>query len=313
MSLIHDSLRKLETKQVKNMGSGFSSREASYTSNRGFSIKKSWMILMPIAGLALIIYAYSLLSNSQKQNELLLNDLKQMKQDKISMLDNRFKRQDQLKSKVIVQPPVIIQSSAEEINQTSQNRQKEITKLNEKLLNTNTTTVGFKSSVTNPTHPNLPQINPTITKTKSIHKQKLKGNQNRIQKRKLKKVKKNKLSVTQTRQLVNNLQMQIELKNDIEVTRLLSKLAQSSGKESLVYLRMNAYWSNMNNDNNTAVLMYKKILFQKPYDIQAGTNLALIEAKDGNISQAMKRLELLKNKYPANKSIQDYFNKIGTN
>jgi hypothetical protein len=59
--------------------------------------------------------------------------------------------------------------------------------------------------------------------------------------------------------------------------------------------------------------MYKKILFQKPYDIQAGTNLALIEAKNNQLSQAVKRLKELRKRYPANKSISGYLERLEVN
>ncbi len=315
MSLIHDSLRKLETKQVKNIGSGFGSREASYANHRSFSIKKLWMIILPVAGLALIIYAYSLLSNYQKQNETLLKDIRQMKQDKISARDNKVRMEEQLPKKVIVQPPIVIENSSEQIKAISQNRQNEVIKLNKKLLKANNNTATIKPIVATAKHSNPTELNSIVSKNNTISKPRQKTINSKPRKKNLiaRKVKKKKLSVTQTRQLVNNLQMQMELKNKIEVASLLNQLAKSSGKESLVYLRMNAYWSNINNDKDTAVLMYKKILFQKPYDIQAGTNLALIEAKNNNVSQAIKRLELLKNKYPADKNILDYFNKIGAN
>lgn len=314
MSLIHDSLRKLETKQVKNIASGFSSAEGSY--HKSTSAKKLWIIIAIVIGVVLVYYAYTLLNRYQKQNELLLNDIKQMKSNVVVKNNTNESLKAKPIKKVIVQQPVAIPKSTEVNLVASQERQKEVSELNRKLLSVESQAPEVAVVMAKPIQ--------SETKTSTNNQRMLERNKTVAVKPVNKKpsTKKNifkkkkthqKLTVKQTRQLVNNLQMQMELGNTDEVNALLAKLAQSSGEESLVYLRMKAYWSNMNDDKSTAVVMYKKILFQKPYDIQAGTNLALIEAKNNQKPQALKRLELLKNKYPSNKIIIDYFNRVEAN
>jgi hypothetical protein len=318
MSLIHDSLRKLETKQVKNAASGFSSPEGSYLNNKSSSAKKLWMILVIIVGIILIYYAYTLLSHYQKQNEILLNDIKQMKSQNVVNNSSQVNSKFEAVEKVIVQQPAVIKKSPIVKMVTSQERQKEVTELNKKLLSVETKAQQVAVVIAKPILPeqtkgNSVYIPKAIKKPVTMNINQTVKKSNRKKKTHRKKVNNHKLTVKQTRQLVNNLQMQMELKNSDEVNGLLKKLAQSSGEGSLVYLRMKAYWSNINDDKATAVVMYKKILFQKPYDIQAGTNLALIEAKAGQKPQALKRLELLKNKYPSNKGILEYLNRIEAN
>lgn len=318
MSLIHDSLRKLETKQIKNAASGFSSPEGSYLNNKSSSVKKLWVSLVVVAGIVLIYYAYTMLNRYQKQNESLLNDIKQMKSQSVVNNGSPVLSHVQPIKRVIVQSPVVIKKAPTVKIVASQERQKEVIELNKKLLSVESKTHQVSVVIAKPIISEQAKVesihNPTTTK-KTVT---VSGNQpvkksNTKKKTYRKKVKNHKLTVKQTRQLVNNLQMQMELKNSNEVNNLLKKLAQSSGEGSLVYLRMKAYWSNINDDKATAVIMYKKILFQKPYDIQAGTNLALIEAKSNQKAEALKRLELLKNKYPSNKSILDYFNRVEAN
>ena len=318
MSLIHDSLRKLETKQVKNVTSGFSSPEGSYLVNKSSSVKKLWMGLVIIAGIILIYYAYTMLNRYQKQNEQLLNDMEQMKSHNVVNNSKQVNSTVQNIEKVTVQKPAVMKKSPKIKMVASQERQKEVMELNNKLLSVETkvpqvAVVIAKPILSEPKKINAVQI-PTVVKQQTTVKSSQAAQKSNTKKKTyIKKVKNHKLSVKQTRQLVNNLQMQMELKNSVEVNNSLRKLAQSSGEESLVYLRMKAYWSNINDDKTTAVVMYKKILFQKPYDIQAGTNLALIEATTGQKPQALKRLDLLKNKYPSNKIIIDYFNRVEAN
>jgi hypothetical protein len=318
MSLIHDSLRKLETKKVKNAASGFSSQEGSYLNNKSSSAKKLWISLVIIAGITLVYYAYTMLNRYQKQNEKLLKDMEQMQSHNVVNSSVQVKPKVQPIEKVIIQQPAVIKKSAEIIMVASQERQKEVTELNKKLLNVETKAPQVAVVIVKPIHSEQTGVNDIQIPTEAKKTTEVKVSQpfkktNTKKKTYKKKVKNYKLTVKQTRQLVNNLQMQMELKNSDEVNNLLKQLAQSSGEESLVYLRMKAYWSNINDDKTTAVVMYKKILFQKPYDIQAGTNLALIEANNNQKSQALKRLELLKNKYPSNKTILDYFNRVEAN
>lgn len=318
MSLIHDSLRKLETKQVKTATSGFSSPEGSYLNNKSSSAKKLWISLVIVGGIILVYYAYTMLDRYQKHNESLLNDIKQMKTNNVVNNSSQIKPKVQPIEKVIVQTPAVIKKSPKVKIVASKERQKEVTELNKKLLSVETKTPQVAVIIAKPilseqAKVNSVQIPIEIKKTTTVTVGQPAKKSSTKKKVYRKKLENHKLTVKQTRQLVNNLQMQMELRNSNEVSNLLKKLAQSSGEESLVFLRMKAYWSNINDDKATAVVMYKKILFQKPYDIQAGTNLALIEAKNDQKPQALKRLELLKNKYPSNKIILDYFNRVEAN
>ncbi|MCF6317717.1 MAG: hypothetical protein L3J83_00305 [Proteobacteria bacterium] len=311
MSLIHDSLRRLETNQVKSLDTGFNSHESSFSNGKYFSAKKLWILLVVTSGVILIIYAYTMLSQYQKQNEVLLKDINQIKSQNVQTQYASAKPKQQLPAKVIVQTPVAIVKKP-----STGSSQQVVDKLviqKPVVINTQAK-AGKNREESNPSSSNQndyaktvalisqPKNNVKINKPVSIARSKTS-----------KKKRGTKLSVRQSRQLVNNLQMYIESGNQLKADELLKKLAQSSGEESIVYLRMKAYNSTKNSDNVLAIQMYKKILFQKPYDIQAGTNLALLEAKNNQLAQAVKRLKSLKKRYPANKSISGYLERLEVN
>jgi len=301
MSLIHDSLKKLESNASKD--EELDSKFDNFKSNNGFNAKKLWMIIVAVVGIALIIYAYLMLNKYQKQNEDLLNDMKRLKSgDLISnnQVDSSEKSQKKTpetqqepEQKLIIQQPV---SLPKEVEKKSDESQSYASLTDSTFKNNNNTT-----NLNNDGNADfLLKDNKTKTEEKPI------VNKKRTYKKKVPK----KLTIKQTRQLVNNLQIQIDSANTQEVEKLLKQLSASSGKNSIVYLRMNAYWATKIKDDVTASSMYKKILFQKPQDIQANTNLALLEARNNKIELALNRLKALRKKYPTDKSIEKYLVRI---
>ncbi len=317
MSLIHDSLRRLETNQVKNLDTGLNSHESSFSNGKYFSAKKLWILLVVTIGAVLIIYTYTMISQYQKQNEVLLRDMKQIKSQNIQTQYTSTKPKQRLSAKVIVQPPAAIASMPNLTKKPATNPTQEVAgKLviqKPAVINT-PTNEGDNREKSNPTSTNQNDYAQTMALISQPKNNKKTNKPTSIIRSKTTKKKRGKkLSVKQSRQLVNNLQMYIESGDQLKVDELLKKLAQSSGEESIVYLRMKAYNSTKNSDNVLAIQMYKKILFQKPYDIQAGTNLALLEAKTNQLAQAVKRLKALKKRYPANKSISGYLDRLEVN
>ena len=301
MSLIHDSLRKLESNQSKD--SGLVATNEKFETKKGFNAKQLWILIVVVFGVALIIYAYLMLSRYQKQNQILLEDMKQFKtsslstelkvepilaQPKLSLeLNENLKTEP-----IIVQAPIQISDS--EDSQSYASLVARIKKQDQELLASKELQNKNADFLLTNTKPKIKTMPTSVVSKKKAVKKKIN----------------NKLTIKQTRQLVNNLQIQINNKNSNEVDNLLSKLALSSGDNSIVYLRMNAYWSSKIEDVNTAAFMYKKILFQKPNDIQATTNLALLEAKSGQIEQAVNRLKVLRIQYPSDKNIVAYLERI---
>jgi hypothetical protein len=307
MSLIHDSLSKLETKKVKSFATSFNKQNDTYE-NKKSSLKKLWIGISIIIALAIVSYALVLITNYQKQNETLLNDIQKFSNNN-SVSENQNINNDKPNDVFVVQTPAVIKATDLELENSTKSL--ELAKLNNSLI-AKSNLVGTQATKQFKTLSNISASDEnTIADKFNTIKTELKEDQPIVTKKNnTPKPTAKKMTVKQTRTLVNELQLQMELKNSEEVNLLLQKLAASSGKDSLVYLRMHAYWSNINDDPTSAILLYKKILVQKPFDKQAGTNLALIEANNNQKQQALKRLELLKNKYPTDKNIVDYYNKI---
>lgn len=296
MSLIHDSLRKLENNQSSE--SGLDSNFEKFKTNKGFNVKKLWMIIAIMFGLAITIYAYLILTKYQNQNEMLMNDINLIKINEIKSqpindpVQPQFQEKLKPEEKLVIQEPVkivepkVLVSNASLLQQVKQEDQTLIESKLEHNKNADFILQNVKNKI---------RTQPIKTVVK---KKRYKAKINK------------KLSIKETRHLVNNLQIQIDSKNTQEVENLLNKLALSSGENSIVYLRMNAYWSTTIKDSDTAAAMYKKILFQKPSDIQANTNLALLEANNGQIDQAVNRLKILRIEYPSNKNIVTYLDRI---
>lgn len=294
MSLIHDSLRKLENDKNTVKGASSNSKQDGYVINSHFDSKKLWTLTIIVLGLILIIYAYLMLGKYQKQNEILLNDMKQLISNNTPVKLNTPTINNYPDDKLIVQPPITLIKKVE--NQPNMVSDKK----NERQLKVPSNTNNVKINT------NYLSVEKLLAPVNSVQK----PAPTKTQKKEYKKKNNNRLTIKQTRQLVNNLQIQIEGNNTEEVTKLLKKLSLSSGVNSLVYLRMNAYWSTKTNDNETASLMYKKIIFQKPQDVQANTNLAILEARNNKVTQAISRLKALKLKYPTNKNVANYLNRI---
>jgi tetratricopeptide (TPR) repeat protein len=316
MSLIHDSLRKLETKQVNELEKGSSATAEFNQSSKSFSAKNLWIFITLILGIAAIIYTYTMLNKYQKQNELLLKDINEIKSHnrqlpiesktqfnrfpskiKVNLqktmprtvgVNNEFTFQNQAKkaSKVVIQKPATLID-------TKAKKQEEIYNSKAKTREDKTNSKNIVQIFSLAKKQNKPIV--------TTHK---KSNKNRN---------KAKLSIKQTRQLVNNLQLSIESGNQEKVDALLAQLAKSSGENSIVYLRMKAYYLTKTKDVISAIEMYKKILFQNPHDKQAVINSALIEAKKEQLPSAIRRLKALKKRYPLDKNIAMYLTRLEVN
>ena len=303
MSLIHDSLRKLEKNQSDSQA-GLDSNVKNFKAGNGFDAKKMWVLVFTIFGIALIVYAYYMLEKYQKQNETLLNDMKILKSNGSVSQGMVEAKKPRPIEKLIVQPPITIVKQKEPSSYASKVTTVDQKYNNDKTVQMRNETKPLKQTITSPN--DISNGGYLLNKKSSVV-----NTQAKTVKPKKKIYKKNnKLSIKQTRQLVNNLKIQIENKNTEKVTSLLKKLSLSSGENSLVYLRMNAYWSTTIKDDVVAASMYKKILFQNPQDIQANTNLALLEARNDNVEQAISRLKALRLEYPTNKNIVSYLERV---
>ncbi len=68
--------------------------------------------------------------------------------------------------------------------------------------------------------------------------------------------------------------------------------------ESLTLLRMQAWLSHAGGDGGAAERLYRKIAERVPGDINAGVNIALLEARRGELDDARRRLAQLSGRHP---------------
>ncbi len=304
MSLIHDSLRRLESKQINKRMQDSTIQSDYVDTSTDNLLNKSWIIGL-LLFLALLVIVFIIKNNGVGFNNLPVQSNQETQKDNNEFVINTSEKENNnsivvdektsIPVAVTLQPLVKVKNDTVElaqvnmptINKTAPKQEKEQEDSIESLK-----TLQKKVQVVEPVsiQKKAPPIHRKVRKTK---------------------VKKStKLTVKETRRLVNNLQMYMEENNQAKVESLLGDLQKSSGENSLVYLRMHAYWSSLQKDDDSAVRMYKKILFQKPNDLQAGTNLALIEARQDNIVDAIERLKALQKNYPSDKNIQNYIKRI---
>ena len=304
MSLIHDSLRRLESKQINKRMQDSTIQSDYVDTSTDNLLNKSWIIGL-LLFLALLVIVFIIKNNGVGFNNLPVQSNQETQKDNNEFVINTSEKENNnsivvdektsIPVAVTLQPLVKVKKDTVElaqvnmptINKTAPKQEKEQEDSIESLK-----TLQKKVQVVEPVsiQKKAPPIHRKVRKTK---------------------VKKStKLTVKETRRLVNNLQMYMEENNQAKVESLLGDLQKSSGENSLVYLRMHAYWSSLQKDDDSAVRMYKKILFQKPNDLQAGTNLALIEARQDNIVDAIERLKALQKNYPSDKNIQNYIKRI---
>ncbi|MCW4454561.1 hypothetical protein OK348_07100 [Flavobacterium sp. MXW15] len=87
--------------------------------------------------------------------------------------------------------------------------------------------------------------------------------------------------------------------NDLEAARqALARLDAQLPAESLTLLRMHAWVAHGSNDTATAEKLYRQIVERVPDDMNAGVNIALLDARRGDLDQARHRLVRLSGRYP---------------
>jgi Flp pilus assembly protein TadD len=104
--------------------------------------------------------------------------------------------------------------------------------------------------------------------------------------------------------LVTQLKNTIQNENIPKTTELLQQLAQNAGKDSIVTLRMNGYWSLQQNLNQESRQFYQQLLMLQPNDLEANMNMALLDVRLGNMDDAKNRLNKMTVLYPDSNSVK---------
>ena len=89
---------------------------------------------------------------------------------------------------------------------------------------------------------------------------------------------------------------------------LLARLAP----ESLTLLRMQAWVAHAGNDTARAETLYRRIAERVPEDVNAGVNIALLDARRGDADAARTRLVRLSGRHPRSPQVARALAELGS-
>jgi len=87
---------------------------------------------------------------------------------------------------------------------------------------------------------------------------------------------------------------------------LFSSLEKQTSSDSTILLRLRGYAMLKQDNNVEAKSLYEGLLHQHPDDLEANLNMALLEVRLGQASQAVARLHRLSSLYPESKEVAKY-------
>lgn len=110
--------------------------------------------------------------------------------------------------------------------------------------------------------------------------------------------------------IVNQIKSVIRSGNIDQLDSLFTTLEQKTGNDSVIYLKLRGYSMLMQDSNIEAKLIYENLLTQYPDELELNLNMALLEMRIGQSSQALKRLNRIKSIYPESTEINKYIQQV---
>ena len=110
--------------------------------------------------------------------------------------------------------------------------------------------------------------------------------------------------------LVAKIKKSIRHGTAVNTENLLDQLAVLIGTDDRYVLKLRAYWSLQNNDNESAASYLTKVLEKNSEDLEAGINMAIIDINSHRPQMARIRLQELEKIYPDNLLIADLMQKL---
>ncbi|MCJ8502142.1 tetratricopeptide repeat protein [Desulfatitalea alkaliphila] len=112
--------------------------------------------------------------------------------------------------------------------------------------------------------------------------------------------------------LVADLETAVALNPDDNGTirALLDQLAQAQGADDPYVVKMHAYWRFRRGDLDAARTLFQQVADADESDLEAGINLALIEARSGERGQALARLNQLRRAHPDNLQVAELLRRL---
>ncbi len=115
---------------------------------------------------------------------------------------------------------------------------------------------------------------------------------------------------TEIIRLVAKINKSIRHGTAVNTENLLDQLAVLKGTDDRYVLKLRAYWSLQNNDNESATSYLTKVLEKNSEDLEAGINMAIIDINSHRPQMARIRLQELEKIYPDNLLIADLMRKL---
>ncbi len=107
-------------------------------------------------------------------------------------------------------------------------------------------------------------------------------------------------------EIVAQLKVSMRGKDTTHTETLLQSLEHRMGADSVIVLRLRAYWLLQQQKNTLAQKAYQQLLIQQPDDMAANLNMALLELRAGNQKQASERLSRMAVVYPDSDRVREF-------
>lgn len=127
-------------------------------------------------------------------------------------------------------------------------------------------------------------------------------------KRKIKRRQEQKIS--QISSLSSNLEEAVQTNDNQKTDQLIEQLSNQTNKNSIYYLKLNAFQLIRQKEYARARTFLNKVLDKDDTDLEAGLNMAIIEIRTQDLAAAKKRLIRLNELYPSQPVIERLLNQL---
>ena len=110
--------------------------------------------------------------------------------------------------------------------------------------------------------------------------------------------------------LVKKIQKSMSTGSNTQTEKLLDQLTRLKGKKDSYVLKLRAFYHIRQCNYNLAASLLNKVLKKNKNDLEAGVNMAILEIKTGQLTEAKNRLYRLSDIYPYNTRIPELIQKL---
>ncbi|MEA1936400.1 MAG: tetratricopeptide repeat protein [Thermodesulfobacteriota bacterium] len=110
--------------------------------------------------------------------------------------------------------------------------------------------------------------------------------------------------------LVKEIQKSMTADSNTQTEKLLDQLTRLKGEKDSYVLKLRAFYHMRQGNYNLAASLLNKVLQKNKNDLEAGVNMAILEIKTGQLTEAKNRLSRLRDVYPHNIRIPELIQKL---